>query len=193
MHPSDDTLISLLAGDGSEADRRHLATCARCAAAAAVWSANLADLRATAAADTAVDEREMHRLVTLFRHHRPCQPQRSWLAALLQPAAGAVRGPATDLVEAAAGPYRLAYQLGPGDERGTVAVHGQVTAAAGQTTGAGRVILSQPDGRALVADIDDFGEFHLAAVPPGRYAASWYLEAAAIHLDEVEVGDLVGS
>jgi len=100
-----------------------------------------------------------------------------------------VRGGASGVVsEYEAGPFTLLVHVGPEDRRSRVTVHGQLSSRLAGS-GAGTMALSAADGRAYVCDIDQFGEFHLEGVAPGRYRALWWLQENVVEVADLEIGD----
>lgn len=191
MHLDDDRLINLLRDDADDADgHRHVAGCASCRTALELWRHRLEGLRALTA--ESVDDRELHRLRTLFRHRGPQSEATAgrWLARLVRSSVEPVpafRGAAeARLLELEGGPLRVVLQLAGST------LHGQVTSDA-DDVGAGTLVLSADDGTGYTTELDDLGEFHLERLRPGRYHASWWTSAGRLETSDLEIGDPSGA
>jgi len=188
-HLDDDRLLQLLAGEDDPEGEHHLRGCSPCRERLAEWEGLLATARELER--EAVTPGEQHRLMALFRELRPEPQRRSFVARVLEGslgmAAASARGlAASRFCELGAGPWRVRLQLRPGT-RGGFDLHGQVGSGEGESSGGGRLVLTRRDGLAVMAPVDEFGEFHVAALPEGEWSLTWWLGGDRIDLDRLVV------
>ncbi len=189
MHLDDDQLLQILAGEETPEAARHLGSCRRCRERLGEWEALLAAGRELQR--EGVSPAEQHRLLALFRELRPAPQRRTFVARLLEGtarlAAAGVRGlAASRFHELEAGPWRVRLQVRP-RERGGFELHGQVGSEDGEAAGGGRLVLTRSDGLAAMAVVDEFGEFHVPALPEGEWSLTWWLGSDRIDLDGLVV------
>ncbi len=188
-HLDDDQLLQTLAGKGDSAAEDHLRGCRACRERLAGWRALLAAGRELEG--ETVTPAEQHQLMALFRELGPARERRSFVARFLEgtghPAVAGVRGlAASSFHELGAGPWLVRLQILPG-ERGGFDLHGQVGGGERALPGGGRLVLTRSDGLAAMAAVDEFGEFHVPALPEGEWSLTWWLGDDRIDLDGLVV------
>ncbi|MCG6963150.1 MAG: carboxypeptidase-like regulatory domain-containing protein [Acidobacteria bacterium] len=192
-HLSDERALAVFGGNGSAAEREHLAGCEQCRQDLSRWEFLLADLDELEREQ--VDARELHVLSSLFRELGPASGRavltgRLRSSSAVEPAIAAVRGPAgaVQMFDFEAGPYRVLLQVLPqGGSR--FDVHGQVTDERGEPAGRGRVVLGEQSGVAAEGPIDEFGEFHLEHLAGGVYRGTWWLQEHRIDFLSLLLGE----
>jgi len=187
-HIHDDSILEILRGGGSDAQRDHMHQCAQCTRRLDQWQEIVTDLREVEAVP--LDDAERHWLQALFRARGPVsQDCGEWVARLLRATAtadAAIRGAAAGLSEHEAGPYQLTLNVRT--EGARYSVHGQVLADDDRDL-IGEAILSDDIGQVLPAPIDSFGEFSHQDLAPGRYRATLHLSDSRIVVEDLVVGD----
>jgi hypothetical protein len=140
-----------------------------------------------------VDDSELHRLKVLFRQLGPGENRAPrWIARLVRSSAAApaaARGLASgEIAEYTAGPYTLMLRVGALGSRSTVSVIGQIANVEEQRSVGGTFALTPPNGRVRLSDVDEFGEFNLPEVEPGRYRGTWWFGDQIMVVHNVEIG-----
>ncbi len=189
MHLSDAKIVDIISGKNDVGGEEHLRTCDRCNDLAKTWKHHLGLLNSLEA--ESVTEGELHRLGAIYRTYGP-QPQGvlSWVATLVRSSAepaAAVRGASEQLVEYAAGPFRIILHITPHDTPQTVSIHGQLFSDDPESIGDGRVALVADNGASFVSEMNRFGEFHLSGVCKGTYSASWWPQTGQIHIPKIDI------
>ncbi len=190
-HLSDEQLVGLARLDGEVEFEEHVAGCPKCARRLDLWKATIEELPSILAEE--VTGPEAHHLQAMFRAHGPEKGSViRWVASLVRSSAGpapaSVRGSATaDMHEYEVGPFTMMLESGP-LQGGAFAVHGQVFDGGRGVVGGSRIVVASDDGAAFVDSLDEFGEFHVDVMAPGRYWATVWTSEGAFRVDDLEVG-----
>lgn len=190
-HMTEAQIIDQLQGEGPKDGELHLAECARCRSVKQLWTERLRALREMTCEP--LDESELHHLMVLYRQLGP-KPSRTprWIATFVgssRTAPVSARGIASgEIMEYSAGPLSLMLRIGARGSRTTVSVAGQLESDVGDREIGGTFSLTSPVSAVRFSDVDQFGEFHIPDVAPGRYEGTWWFEDQILVVPDVEIG-----
>jgi len=190
-HLTETEIIDLIGGEDAEGAEAHIGRCETCRSALGVWTDRIEALREMSR--ESLDDSELHRLRVLYRQLGPGKARREGLIARLirssAAAPAATRGIAAgEIMEFGAETHTLMLRIGARGPRSTVSVVGQIAAAGGGEKIGGVFALTPRDGRVRLSDVDQFGEFQLTDVAPGRYRGTWWFEDQLMVVPHVEIG-----
>ena len=190
-HMTEAQIIDLIEGEGPTGADSHIEDCPRCRSVRNLWIERLEALREMNR--ETLDESELHLLRVLFRQLGPGQNQvQRWIAKLVRSSAAApaaVRGVASgEIMKYSAGPYTLMLRVGAQRSRSTVSVVGQIASVKEDRQIGGTFVLTPPNGRVRLSDVDQYGEFNLTEVSPGSYRGTWWFGDQLMVVHEVEIG-----
>jgi hypothetical protein len=190
-HLTEAQIIDLIQGEDLPEADAHLKECERCRSLQRLWSDRMDDLRSLSR--ESLDDSEIHRLRVLYRHFGPTESRgRRWIAALVRSshtAPGAARGLVSgEIMEYSAGPFNLMLQIGAPGPHSQASMIGQIGTTEDDRGFGGTFSVISATGHERFSDVDEFGEFHLADLPVGRYRGTWWFEDQMLIVPSIQIG-----